>query len=112
MKSLEEKGYITNSHAKIVGGMSAFASGTVDDLSDVFDDDYLNDVTAYAHGSLNGTTARAKTGKGGHRPGYYTSSTSTNNNKKTTKSTTPSTTKKTKSNSDKSKKKTKKVKQL
>lgn len=108
MKSLEEKGYITNSHAKIVGGMSAFASGTVDDLSDVFDDDYLNDVTAYAHGSLNGTTARAKTGKGGHRPGYYTSSTSTNNNKKTTKSTTPSTTKKTKSNSDKSKKKTKK----
>lgn len=105
MKSLEEKGYITNSHAKIVGGMSAFASGTVDDLSDVFDDDYLNDVTAYAHGSLNGTTARAKTGKGGHRPGYYTSSTSTNNNKKTTKSTTPSTTKKTKSNSDKSKKK-------
>lgn len=109
MKSLEEKGYITNSHAKIVGGMSAFASGTVDDLSDVFDDDYLDDVTAYAHGSLNGTTARAKTGKGGHRPGYYTSSTSTNN-KRTTKSTTSSTTKKTKtkSNSDKSKKKTKK----
>lgn len=95
MKSLEEKGYITNSHAKIVGGMSAFASGTVDDLSDVFDNDYLDDVTAYAHGS-------------GHRPGYYTSSTSTNNNKKTTKSTTSSTTKKTKSNSDKSKKKTKK----
>ena len=108
MEELEKKGYITNSHAKIVGGMSAFASGTVDDLSDVFDDDYLDDVTAYAHGSLNGTTARAKTGKGGHRPGYYTSSTSTNNNKKTTKSTTPSTTKKTKSNSDKSKKKTKK----
>lgn len=106
MKSLEEKGYITNSHAKIVGGMSAFATGTVDDLSDVFDNDYLDDVTAYAHGSLNGTTARAKTGKGGHRPGYYTSSTSTNKNKKTTKSTTPSTTKKTKSNSDKSKKKT------
>ena len=105
MKSLEEKGYITNSHAKIVGGMSAFASGTVDDLSDVFDDDYLDDVTAYAHGSLNGTTARAKTGKGGHRPGYYTSSTSTNNNKKTTKSTTSS---KSKSNSGKSKKKTKK----
>lgn len=105
MKSLEEKGYITNSHAKIVGGMSAFATGTVGDLSDVFDNDYLDDVTAYAHGSLNGTTARAKTGKGGHRPGYYTS-TSTNNNKKTTKSTTPSTTKKTKSNSDKSKKKT------
>lgn len=105
MKSLEEKGYITNSHAKIVG-MSAFATGTVDDLSDVLDNDYLDDVTAYAHGSLNGTTARAKTGKGGHRPGYYTSSTSTNNNKKTTKSTTPSTTKKTKSNSDKSKKKT------
>lgn len=105
MKSLEEKGYITNSHAKIVGGMSAFASGTVDDLSDVFDNDYLDDITAYAHGSLNGTTARAKTGKGGHRPGYYTSSTSTNNNKKTTKSTTSSTTKKTKSNSDKSKKK-------
>lgn len=103
MKSLEEKGYITNSHAKIVGGMSAFASGTVDDLSDVFDDDYLDDVTAYAHGSLNGTTARAKTGKGGHRPGYYTSSTSTNNNKKTTKSTTSS---KSKSNSNKSKKKT------
>lgn len=108
MKSLEEKGYITNSHAKIVGGMSAFASGTVDDLGDVFDNDYLDDVTAYAHGSLNGTTARAKTGKGGHRPGYYTSSTSTNNNKKTTKSTTSSATKKTKSNSDKSKKKTKK----
>lgn len=108
LKSLEEKGYITNSHAKIVGGMSAFASGTVDDLSDVFDDDYLDDVNAYAHGSLNGTTARAKTGKGGHRPGYYTSSTSTNNNKKTTKSTTSSTTKKTKSNSDKSKKKSKK----
>lgn len=105
MKSLEEKGYITNSHAKIVGGMSAFATGTVDDLSDVLDNDYLDDVTAYAHGSLNGTTARAKTGKGGHRPGYHTSSTSTNNNKKTTKSTTPSTTKKTKSNSDKSKKK-------
>ena len=105
MKSLEEKGYITNSHAKIVGGMSAFATGTVGDLSDVFDNDYLDDVTAYAHGSLNGTTARAKTGKGGHRPGYYTSSTSTNKNKKTTKSTTPSTTKKTKSNSDKSKKK-------
>lgn len=103
MKSLEEKGYITNSHAKIVGGMSAFATGTVDDLSDVLDNDYLDDVTAYAHGSLNGTTARAKTGKGGHRPGYYTSSTSTNKNKK---STTPSTTKKTKSNSDKSKKKT------
>lgn len=108
MKSLEEKGYITSSHAKIVGGMSAFASGTVDDLSDVLDNDYLDDVTAYAHGSLNGTTARAKTGKGGHRPGYYTSSTSTNNNKKTTKSTTSSTTKKTKSNSDKSKKKSKK----
>lgn len=108
MKSLEEKGYITNSHAKIVGGMSAFATGTVDDLSDVLDNDYLDDVTAYAHGSLNGTTARAKTGKGGHRPGYYTSSTSTNNNKKTTKSTTSSATKKTKSNSDKSKKKTKK----
>ena len=106
MKSLEEKGYIANSHAKIVGGMSAFATGTVDDLSDVFDNDYLDDVTAYAHGSLNGTTARAKTGKGGHRPGYHTSSTSTNNNKKTTKSTTHSTTKKTKSNSDKSKKKT------
>lgn len=106
MKSLEEKGYITNSHAKIVGGMSAFATGTIDDLSDVLDNDYLDDVTAYAHGSLNGTTARAKTGKGGHRPGYHTSSTSTNNNKKTTKSTTPSTTKKTKSNSDKSKKKT------
>ena len=106
MKSLEEKGYITNSHAKIVGGMSAFATGTVDDLSDVLDNDYLDDVTAYAHGSLNGTTARAKTGKGGHRPGYYTSSTSTNKNKKTTKSTTPSTTKKTKSNSNKSKKKT------
>lgn len=106
MKSLEEKGYITNSHAKIVGGMSAFATGTVGDLSDVFDNDYLDDVTAYAHGSLNGTTARAKTGKGGHRPGYYTSSTSTNKNKKTTKSTTSSTTKKTKSNSDKSKKKT------
>lgn len=105
LKSLEEKGYITNSHAKIVGGMSAFATGTVDDLSDVLDNDYLDDVTAYAHGSLNGTTARAKTGKGGHRPGYHTSSTSTNNNKKTTKSTTPSTTKKTKSNSDKSKKK-------
>lgn len=108
MKSLEEKGYITNSHAKIVGGMSAFATGTVDDLSDVLDNDYLDDVTAYAHGSLNGTTARAKTGKGGHRPGYYTSSTSTNKKKKTTKSTTSSTTKKTKSNSDKSKKKTKK----
>lgn len=103
MKSLEEKGYITNSHAKIVGGMSAFATGTVDDLSDVLDNDYLDDVTAYAHGSLNGTTARVKGGKGGHRPGYYTSSTSTNKNKK---STTPSTTKKTKSNSDKSKKKT------
>lgn len=108
MEELEKKGYIANSHAKIVGGMSAFASGTVDDLDDVFDNDYLDDVTAYAHGSLNGTTARAKTGKGGHRPGYYTSSTSTNNNKKTTKSTTSSTTKKTKSNSDKSKKKTKK----
>lgn len=102
MKSLEEKGYITNSHAKIVGGMSAFATGTVDDLSDVFDNDYLDDVTAYAHGSLNGTTARAKTGKGGHRPGYYTSSTSTNKNKKTTKSTASS---KSKSNSGKSKKK-------
>lgn len=102
LKSLEEKGYITNSHAKIVGGMSAFASGTVDDLDDVFDNDYLEDVTAYAHGSLNGTTARAKTGKGGHRPGYYTSSTSTNNNKKTTKSTASS---KSKSNSGKSKKK-------
>ena len=102
MEELEKKGYITNSHAKIVGGMSAFASGTVDDLSDVFDDDYLDDVTAYAHGSLNGTTARAKTGKGGHRPGYYTSSTSTNNNKKTTKSTASS---KSKSNSGKSKKK-------
>lgn len=108
MEELEKKGYITNSHAKIVGGMSAFASGTVDDLGDVFDNDYLDDVTAYARGSLNGTTARAKTGKGGHRPGYYTSSTSTNNNKKTTKSTTSSTTKKTKSNSDKSKKKSKK----
>lgn len=108
MEELEKKGYITNSHAKIVGGMSAFASGTVDDLGDVLDNDYLDDVTAYAHGSLNGTTARAKTGKGGHIPGYYTSSTSTNNNKKTTKSTTSSTTKKTKSNSDKSKKKSKK----
>lgn len=105
MEELEKKGYITNSHAKIVGGMSAFASGTVDDLDDVFDNDYLEDVTAYAHGSLNGTTARAKTGKGGHRPGHYTSSTSTNNNKKTTKSTTSS---KSKSNSGKSKKKTKK----
>lgn len=102
MEELEKKGYITNSHAKIVGGMSAFASGTVDDLNDVFDNDYLDDVTAYAHGSLNGTTARAKTGKGGHRPGYYTSSTSTNNNKKTTKSTASS---KSKSNSGKSKKK-------
>ena len=102
MEELEKKGYITNSHAKIVGGMSAFASGTVDDLNDVFDNDYLDDVTAYAHGSLNGTTARAKTGKGGHRPGYYTS-TSTNNKNKTTKSTTSS---KSKSNSDKSKKKT------
>lgn len=105
MEELEKKGYITNSHAKIVGGMSAFASGTVDDLSDVLDNDYLDDVTAYAHGSLNGTTARVKGGKGGHRPGYYTSSTSTNDNKKTTKSTTSS---KSKSNSGKSKKKTKK----
>lgn len=102
MEELEKKGYITNSHAKIVGGMSAFASGTVDDLNDVFDNDYLDDITAYAHGSLNGITARAKTGKGGHRPGYYTSSTSTNNNKKTTKSTASS---KSKSNSGKSKKK-------
>lgn len=102
MEELEKKGYITNSHAKIVGGMSAFASGTVDDLSDVLDNDYLDDVTAYAHGSLNGTTARVKSGKGGHRPGYYTSSTSTNDKNKTTKSTTSS---KSKSNSDKSKKK-------
>lgn len=102
MEELEKKGYITNSHAKIVGGMSAFASGTVDDLNDVFDNDYLDDITAYAHGSLNGITARAKTGKGGHRPGYYTSSTSINNNKKTTKSTASS---KSKSNSGKSKKK-------
>lgn len=102
MEELEKKGYITNSHAKIVGGMSAFASGTVDDLSDVLDNDYLDDVTAYAHGSLNGTTARVKGGKGGHRPGYYTSSTSTNDKNKTTKSTTSS---KSKSNSGKSKKK-------
>ena len=29
MEELEKKGYITNSHAKIVGGESAFSNGTV-----------------------------------------------------------------------------------
>lgn len=108
MEELEKKGYITNSHAKIVGGTSAFATGTVDDLNDVLDNDYLDEITAYAHGSLNGITARAKTGKGGHRPGYYTSTSTNSNNNKTTKSTTPSTSSSSKSKKGKTKKKKKK----
>ena len=101
MEELEKKGYITNSHAKIVGGTSAFATGTVDDLNDVLDNDYLDDITAYAHGSLGGISARAR----GMRRDSGGLSSNSNNSKNTNKSTTPS---KSKSNSDKSKKKKKK----
>lgn len=68
-KELKEKGYVTNSHAKIVGGESAFAQGTVN----------IDSLNAYAGTGTGGGTLIGS-GSSGSSSGSNNSSNSNNSN--------------------------------
>lgn len=81
LEELNKNGRIST-YAKIVGGESAFASGTYDDV-DISDLDYIDeydddDEDAYASGSVHAYAKKKVTGKGGLHGG---GNKNTNNNK-------------------------------